>query len=413
MRGDDVTALVLPDGKAEHFVPDGKVPGLALRLRAGGSRTWIFSYRIGRRQRRMTVGSASALSVQAARREATKLYAKVKLGIDPAQEKEQAKADANDSIKLKLPLYLARQQERVRIGKLRRSSYIEIERHLMTHGRCLHAKSVREPNRRDVASMLSGLTDKLSGATVNRVQGSWSGFFAWTIGEGLRDDNPVTGTERRDEIERTRLISAVELRDIWQALHDDIYGDIMRLLILTGARREEIGALAYSEIDLTKRRISLPGERTKNGREHEIYLVDSAHDILRDRPRLTYKDGSASDFVFASVKRGFSDWVDQKAELDQRIAQARKVAGAEPIPHWTLHDFRRLVSTTMNDELGVQPHIVEEVLGHRGKHKQGAAGVYNLAAYRKERADALMRWAHHVETIVKGRERKVVPLHAS
>src|SRR5262249_16455473 len=154
--------------------------------------------------------------------------------------------------------YLARQQERVRNGKLRESSYVEIERHLLKHGKRLHPKSIRETTRRDVASMLSALGGGLSGATINRIQSTWSGFFAWTIGEGLRDDNAVTGTERRDEVERKRLITVAELRDVWTALRDDAYGDIVRLLILCGGRREEIGGLQHSEVNLKTRRITLP-----------------------------------------------------------------------------------------------------------------------------------------------------------
>jgi integrase len=287
MRRDDVAALALPSGKSDHLIPDGTVPGLALRLRAGGKRTWIFSYRIGRKQRRISLGSATALSVQEARRRATQLYANAKLGHDPAKDKEDAKMAAVETVKAKLPLYLARQQDRVRDAHLRQSSYVEIERHLLVHARRLHSKSLAEVTRRDVASLLSGLTEKLSGATVNRVQTTLSGFFAWTIREGLIDANPADGTERREEGERTRLISDAELREIWSTLRDDAYGDIMRLLILTGARAREIGGLRWSETDLTTRFIKLRPERTKNKREHEIFLGDSALDVLRTRTRLT------------------------------------------------------------------------------------------------------------------------------
>ena len=163
MRRDEVAALALPEGKSDHLIPDDRVPGLALRLRDGGSRTWIFSYRIGRRQRRMTLGPITALSVQEARRLATTLFAKVKLGVDPAQDKEDAKLQAAETVKAKLPLFLARQQDRVRDGKLRQRSYIEIERHLLVHVKRLHAKALGEITRRDVASLLSSLTEKISG----------------------------------------------------------------------------------------------------------------------------------------------------------------------------------------------------------------------------------------------------------
>jgi integrase len=149
------------------------------------------------------------------------------------------------------------------------------------------------------------------------------------------------------------------LRDIWSALRDDAYGDIVRLLILTGARREEIGGLRWSEIDLTTRFITLPPGRTKNRRAHEIYLSDSALDILLAHPRLTLLDGSECDLIFGRGKQGFNDWAGSKNDLDRRIDQARRDAGAALMPDWTVHDFRRLISTSMHEHLSVPPHIVE------------------------------------------------------
>lgn len=280
------------------------------------------------------------------------------------------------------------------------------------HAKRLHGKSITGVSRRDVASALSLLTEKLSGATVNRVQSTLSGFFAWTMSEGLRDDNPVQGTERRDEIERKRLITETELRDIWAALRDDAYGDIMRLLILTGARREEIGGLRWGEINFTTRFIILPPERTKNRREHEIYLSDSALEILRACLPLTQPDGTPYDRVFGRGQQGFNDWAGSKMDLDRRIAQARSAAGTEAMPDWTLHDFRRLISTTMQEHLAILPHVAEEILGHRGHHKKGSARPYNLATYRAERTAALTRWADYVASVVQGRGQKVVPLRA-
>ena len=92
----------------------------------------------------MALGSASVLSVQEARRCATTLYANTKLGIDPTQRKQEAKLQAAETVKAKLPLYFARQQDRVRDGHLRQSSYVEIERHLLVHAKRLHAKSLVE-----------------------------------------------------------------------------------------------------------------------------------------------------------------------------------------------------------------------------------------------------------------------------
>jgi hypothetical protein len=100
-------------------------------------------------------------------------------------------------------------------------------------------------------------------------------------------------------------------------------------------------------------------------------------------------------------------WSNYKVLLDARIA----AKGA--IPEWRLHDLRRTVSTRMHDELGIPPHIVEAVLNHVSGHRAGVAGVYNRAAYAKEKAVALARWAEHLGAIVGGGHSKVVSMRGA
>jgi integrase len=396
----EVAALTLPPGKTDALYFDDAVPGLALRLRASGSKAWVFQYRIGSKQRRLNIGAATALTPHEARKKAALLHAEVKLGRDPAGAKSAARARANETFAAVLPLFLSRQKER-----LRPRAFVEVERHLNVHAKRLHHLPLADIARREVAGALTAVTAKLSGASANRVRTSLSSFFSWSIREGLIDTNPAAWTERREEAARTRLLTDDELRDIWAALRDDAYGDIVQLLVLCGARREEIGGLRWSEVDLGQELIVLPPERTKNKREFEIILSPPALAVLKSRPRLTWPDGSPCDLVFGRGARGFSDWVSSKADLDARIMAARKARAAEEMPAWTLHDFRRFVSTTLHDQLGVAPHIVESILGHVG-HKSGTAGRYNLALYREEKRRALERWAAHIETVVSGKPAK-------
>ena len=132
-----------------------------------------------------------------------------------------------------------------------------------------------------MAGVLTATAARLSGASANRVRTSLSSFFGWSIREGLLDANPAAWTERREEVARNRLFTDDELREIWAALRDDAYGDIMRLLILCGARREEIGALRWSEVNADRGLISLAPERTKNLRQHEVPLSTQARAITR------------------------------------------------------------------------------------------------------------------------------------
>jgi len=117
----------------------------------------------------------------------------------------------------------------------------------------------------------------------NRLRSSLSTFFAWLIREGLLDANPVQGTGKASERRRDRVLLESELVAIWRALSEGDAGDIVRLLILNGQRRDEIARLRWSEVDFDRAMIALPPERTKNGLRHELPLAPPALDILRRR----------------------------------------------------------------------------------------------------------------------------------
>lgn len=157
----------------------------------------------------------------------------------------------------------------------------------------------------------------------------------------------------------------------------------MRLLILTGQRRDEVGGLALSEIsgDLW----TIPGDRTKNRRPHDVPLSLMALRVLRVGPlRLS------RDLIFGTRDNGFSGWSKAKVELDARIK-----ANGEMVRPWRLHDLRRTTATGMA-ALGVLPHVVEAVLNHVSGHRAGVAGIYNRATYAAEKRAALDAWSGHI-----------------
>jgi integrase len=309
---------------------------------------------------------------------------------------------ANETFGKEAARFLARQK-----AKLKPRSYVEVERHLVKRAKPLHGLYLAGIDRRRVAALLSQVGDLHGPIAANRLRASLSAFFAWTIREGMLDSNVVVGTNRTDEVARDRVLSPDELREIWRALPDDDYGAIVRLLILTGQRREEIGGLRWSEIDLGRGTIIFPASRTKNRREHEIPTSDAVREILETRDRRVNRD-----LVFGTGRGPFSGWSNAKEMLDARLLDARKAAlgkKAKPLPAWRLHDLRRSAATHMAEN-GVQPHVIEAVLNHVSGHKAGVAGIYNRAMYAAEKAAALTFWAEHLTSIVSGAARKVLPL---
>jgi integrase len=331
---------------------------------------YIVRYRINGRQKFLTIGKHGHWTPETARKECQRLLGLVATGIDPA-----AKAVEGDSFDAIAQRYLERQQ-----AKMKPRSFEGVERHLRKHSARLHSLGLASITRRDVAEVLASVESGSGGATRNRVRASLSAFWTWAIQEGLVEHNVVTGTGKADEGgSRERVLTESEIRKLWRALRDDDFSNAIRLLLLTGQRRSEIGELRWGEVNLRDAMIVFPAERTKNGREHTLPLSRQALAILTSlRSRIKM------DRVFA-----FRHWEKPKARLDERAG----------IAEWWIHDLRRSCATGMA-ELGIQPHIIEAILNHVSGHKAGVAGIYNRARYADEMRDALVRWAAHVEALV-------------
>jgi integrase len=154
----------------------------------------------------------------------------------------------------------------------------------------------------------------------------------------------------------------------------------------------------WDELDLKQGLWTLPATRAKNGERHHVPLTPEALALLPPR-------GTKKDTVFGEGENGYNNFGEAKRALDDRI---EKATGKRLAP-WTHHDLRRSTATHMAT-LGIQPHIVEALLNHRSGHKAGVKGIYNRATYDREVRQALLLWASHLQSIVSGGDKTVVPM---
>jgi integrase len=379
----DVFALPAPKEHDAVYFDKGpnkdRVAGLALRVGFRGYRTWAFYYRFNGKQKRLTLGDTS-LTLDAARQIARKHRIALADGKDPAIEIVERRANTALLVGAVIADYLkARQRD------MKPRSLVECTRHLQVLWKPLHGLPVGSVTRALVAANLRRIADKSGPIAANRARATLSAMYGWAIGEGVCNENPVIGTNKpAQEKTRERVLTDAELVKIWQATEGNGYPRIVRLLMLTGQRRDEIGSLRWSEIehagDPDKAQIALPGSRTKNGRPHDVPLSKSALAVLEGQPRIMGRD-----LVFGEGEGGFSGWSKAKQALD---ATCR-------VKDWTLHDLRRTAATGMAN-IGVQPHVIEAVLNHISGHKSGVAGIYNRSTYAGEKRAALDVWANHL-----------------
>jgi len=382
-----IAALTLPAGKTDHIEWDDEMPRFGYRLRVGSAgkvlRSWVVQYRRAGGTRRITLGQVA--TAEAARAAARRILAKVDLGDDPQGDRHDRRDKDKLTLRSVIEEYLA-----VKAPDVAKTTLREITRYLTgPYFKALHGTAIDKVTRRDVASRLVAITREHGPVVASAARAKLMAFFAWAMQMGLLPEmaaNPVAHTpEPKRNGPRERVLSDQELAALWHACEDDDYGRIIKLATLLGARRAEIGGMTWSELDLEGGTWVLAPSRSKNREAHTLPLLPMVRAIVESIPRMATRD-----LLFGlHSERGFTNWDEGKAALDQRSG----------VREWRPHDIRRTVNTKLND-LGVAPHIVEEILGHRGAHKAGSARHYNFARYEHDVRTALALWERFIALVL-------------
>jgi integrase len=393
-----------PPTTGRLIVTDTAVPGLSLRINPAstknpdGLRYWLLRYRPRHQARRSTVlGPYPTLTLADARQRAGDVVNAGNKGIDLLAEeereaKERRKVEARArTIREVGDDYLAHVN-----GHLK--SYRNINSRFRNHiFPALGHRVIGDVRRADIVELLDKIQhDEGLCHTTNRVRESLICLFGYAIERQLIETNPAADTKRRKvERPRERVLAPSELRLLWQAL-DRIPNpgpSYVRILMLTGCRREEARAMQWSELDLEGLLWSLPSQRTKAARPHEIPLSEAAAEIISSMPR-------RGPYVFTVEG-------DRPMTVHQIKARLDRESGIED---WRLHDLRRTLRSGLA-ELGVSYEIAERVIGHAMPQLER---TYNVFTYREEKRRALERWARHLTVIVTDGHAapNVVPLRA-
>ena len=384
-----VADLTCPAGKSEASLWDDTLKGFGVRARASGDKTYVLQWKRDGVSKRIVLGPYEVLSADEARAQARKVLAKITLGEDPAAAKQERAAADKHTLGAVIGDYL---EDKKKLKSLR-----DLKRYLNVNFKPLHALPVDKIARKHIAAQLGAIRRDHGDIVGGKARQAAMALFMFAMQEGLVEANPVIGTKAPEGSRpRERVLSDSELAAIWRACGDDDHGKIIRLLICLGARRQEIGGMAFSEcsdLDGPSPTWTLPAERSKNKRKHTLPLLPLALGIIRSVPKRATRDR----LFGTSAAEGFSGWDKGKKRIDA-------LCGCKD---WKVHDLRRSFATGLAD-LGVAPHVIEHILNHRGGHRSGVAGIYNRSVYERETRAALALWEDHVRALVEGGERKVL-----
>jgi integrase len=380
---DGAVKRLKPPAKGQVDVFDKGYPGLALRISYGGNRSWVVFYRLGGRLHRLRLGTYPAVTLAEAREAWRKAREDVQAGRDPARGRPSG-GGATDFAGVAKE-WLQRDQ-----AKNRRAKAVAriIERDVTP---AWGHRDIASIGRREVLDVIDAIVDRGAPIMARRTQAHLHRLFQWAVGRGIVESNPLVALPKPgSETKRDRVLTDEELVAVWNGCGEIQwqFGNALRLLILTGARLNEVAHLHWAEI--VGDEIQLEGARTKNDEPHTIPLSAAALAILEQIPRR-----ADSPFVFVtSGTKPITGWPPQKDRLDD-------IAGIAP---WRIHDLRRTVATGLQ-RLKTPLQVTEAILGHTAGSRAGVVGIYQRYDYADEKRAALEAWGAHVMAIVSGTER--------
>jgi integrase len=384
-----IDGLKCSAGKRDMLVFDDEQRGLGVRVTASGGKTFLAQYTWHGEKRRIPLGSCGAVSLAKARDAVRIIMGEVARGVDPASERKNAAAQA---------------RQRAAHKMLTLDSLIEDWRslHLVSKRPSYAAAAVRALriafsryldlpaanfDRALVVRTLDAMARQGKPAMAASTAAYGKAAYGWAVKRGTLTVNPFTNLPVAPTIRRDRILCDDELATIWRATErGGAFDNIVRFLILTGQRREEVAGMMWAELSDDLSTWTIPADRAKNGVVHIVPLPEPARELVRGLPKF-------SDFVFPGLRGTFSGWSKAKAALDARSG----------VKGWRLHDLRRTMATGLQ-RLGVRLEVTEAVLNHVAGSRAGVVGVYQRHDFAVEKRAALEAWAEHVMVVVIGRE---------
>lgn len=377
-------------GRVEYF--DAMLPAFGLRVTERGHKSWIVFYRVGGRQRRMTLGSYPALTLAEARKDARNALRRAAEGNDPATERVRRKAEHLSNTFAAVAADFMKKHAKRRNRSWAQTDRLINKELLPVWGQ----RSISDITRRDMLDLLDEIIDRGAPALANKVLGTVKTLFYWALDRDIIDTNPMARIKPpAPVVRRERMLNDEEIPLLWSAWEKmgHPHGRFLQLLLVTAQRRSEVANMRWEAVDIENRLWTIPAEANKSGRAHEVPLSRLAVEIIQSVPR-THEELLLPTHVGKPIS-GFTP-------CKQR---ADKLSG---ITDWRFHDLRRTAATNMA-RIGVSVHTISRVLNHV---EGGVTSIYDRYSYLPEKHHALEAWGHKLESLIRSPKSNVLALRS-
>jgi integrase len=342
-----IEALPVPK-KGWRYYYDLKVQGLGVGVGSTGKKSFILYRKINGKPERITLGRYPDLTIEQARGKASEINSDIANGLNPSEVKRGREAE------LTFADLFAEYLERH--SKPHKKTWAEDVSQFKTYlAKPLGNKKLSVIDRSSIATIHSSITKAGHVTTANRVKALVSSVYGWAISAGLWHTNPATGIKLNKEKSRERFIQGDELPRFFQALADeqnDTMRDYFLISLLTGARRANVLAMRWADVNLDRAEWSI--KETKNGTPHTVTLSPEVVDILHNR-----KPSDDSVFVFPGYGK--------TGHLMEPKKGWKRILARAGIDNLRIHDLRRTLGS-WQAKTGASLAIIGKSLNHKNQN---------------------------------------------
>jgi len=378
--------------------------GFGIRVYTSGKKCFFLSYKTPSGRRRQTsLGEYPSLSLKQARDKANELRKLIANGIDPVEKKRQEREEIIYTVGNLGKIFVER------YCKEKRRSWREDERILNTYilKSKLQSKLAKDVRRRDILNFCDDIARNRGKVMANRVFSFMRTMFSYAVTNEILEFTPCIAIKRPggEEHKKQRYLKDEEIVKFWHGLDDAYFNPAvaraLKLILLTGQRPGEVCGIASEEIN--GRWWTIPGERTKNGRDHSVYLTDLALELIGDGEGPKFISPFTGRPVHRhhlsqSVRRKFLPLSkdEDKAKHIPKNPESRTYPKRWDFEKFTPHDLRRTCATHLVG-LGFNQLLVGHILNHTD---QSVTAIYNQYSYDKEKQEAMEAWEKKLKELV-------------
>jgi integrase len=386
---------------------DQEQRGLTLRVEASGRKTWAVRYTFEGQPRRFTIGPYPEVSLSAARKKAEEIRGGAHMGTDA--QVERRKLRLGETVAEVSQVWL--RSEDTRHWRERSRDGFEAHLRLRILPK-LGSMKLSEVRRAHIQAMLDGVSRT---HTRNRTFEVARMLFFWAVSRELIEATPCAGITKLHEARRARVLTDEEIRQVIGAFDATRLGRYVRLLLLSGVRRDEALSMRWSDVDMDRAVWTIPQEAEKTGETRgearKVALSTAALELLADQRQQSMAGGRGrSSHVFPGEGGGRLHRNAPKPVI--YTLKGMRENGTKPTPHklakarpllipgdFRLHDLRRTVADRMLNDLGLSAYVVDVgVLGHA---KPKMLGTYAPSVPLKELREAMETWAAELARILR------------